>query len=244
MIVKIVCKINLASNIRTHNIGSLLHGVIMEKLSSSTVDKLHEYRYSPLKQRLYFNGSTTIWEIVSLEEEVSMQLLNIFQDLNEFTIKHHNVNVEIFEKELTEIQLENFVSQIMQNTEPKKIIKINILSPTSFKSNGQYDIFPDIRKILRSIMLTFDYFSSTVKIYDYDTLDYLCTNVRIIDYSLSLTKFELEKTKIPSFRGNLVLKIGGNLQILQLINLIFAFGELSGVGIKTSMGMGSIKLRL
>ena len=234
---KIRCKLD--KNLKTHNVGSLLHGVIMEQLTGQLASELHQYRYNPLKQRLYLDEN--IWEIVSLEEKLSHELLKVFKTLNEITIKHQNITISLLEKDITKIELKDLVASSMANPEPKRIVKINILSPMSFKSDGQYDIFPEVRKILRSIMLTFDYFSEQTKIYDYDTLEYLSENIRIIDYSLSSTKFELEKVKIPAFRGKFVLSAKGSLQILQLVDLIFTFGELSGIGIKTSMGMGGIK---
>ena len=52
--------------------------------------------------------------------------------------------------------------------------------------------------------------------------------------------FHLEGIKIPSFVGNITLKINGTRQFVNLINMLCEFGVYSGVGIKTAIGMGSI----
>ena len=130
----------------------------------------------------------------------------------------------------------------MSDLAPKTMLKLAFLSPASFKSDGAYDIFPDVKKILRSIMLNFDYFSPQVKIYDYDAPDFFAQQARIADYSLQSARFSLEGVRIPSFKGKITLRLKGNAQTLKILNLILAFGELSGVGIKTSLGMGHVRV--
>ena len=242
-IVKITCRLGLPASLMHHNIGSLLHGVLMEQLNSESADKLHLYRYNPIKQRLYFVEKVAMWEVVCLDSLISSELVQIFGKFDSIYLKRHETAVSVSDVDIKEILLDDFVRRYMTETAPKSLIKLAILSPTSFKSEGYYDIFPDVKKMLRSIMLNFDYFSSSVKIYDYDALEYLAGQVKILDYSLHSTRFSLEGVKLPSFKGKITLKLRGNIQTLQILNLIFAFGELSGVGIKTSLGMGYVKIQ-
>ena len=242
VVVTMTCCLNLPAFLRSHNIGSLLHGVIMEQLSTESAEKLHLYRYNPIKQRLIFSGSQIIWEIICLENDLGMELKSIFNKQKNIHIKKYNASIDMSDKNMQEISYDCFVRQHMTNTDPKSFMKLDFLSPTSFKSAGSYDIFPDIKKILRSIMLNFDYFSPVTKIYDYDALENFTEHIKIIDYNLKSMRFHLERIKIPSFKGRINVKLRGNLQLLQILNLIFAFGELSGVGIKTAMGMGNMKI--
>jgi len=240
MIVKIVLQLDLPADLRTHNIGSLLHGVIMERLHPETASMLHQYRYNPLKQRLYFEGEHTFWEVVSLEGRLSEELLIVFEGLEQIMLRHRQKGVSILGVVMERIELGDFVKVAME-VEARRYVKLRVLTPMSFKVDGNYGIFPDVRMMIRSVMLTFDYFSEDMKLYDYETLDFLAENVRIVDYNLRSTRFELERVKIPAFRGSMTLRVDGNAQIQSLVNLIFAYGELSGIGIKTSMGMGGVK---
>jgi CRISPR-associated endoribonuclease Cas6 len=244
MIAKILCRLDLPKNLKTQNISSVLHGVLMELLDTNLVEQLHTLRYNPLRQRIYFEKEDVIWEVVSLYGILTDELINIFKNIDEINIKHHNQIVQLKSKEIKEIDPEKFVRDIMNSDEElSHFVKLDVVSPMSFKSDGNYDIFPDVRKILRSVMMNFDYFSEKTKIYDYDTLEYLIQQVRVVDYNLHSTRFYLEKVKIPSFKGNITLKIQGNSQILKLVYLILNYAEISGIGIKTSLGMGCVRIR-
>lgn len=240
MIVKFTLELDLPKALKTHNLGSVLQGVLMEQLNTETASVLHQHRYNPLKQRLYFEDDKAIWEIVSLEEKLSNELLTILPQLTTIHIKKHQQQVPIKGLSIQKTQLSEFIKSAMEG-ETKRFIKLKILTPTSFKINGDYTIFPDVRMMLRSAMLTFDYFSQDTKIYDHEMLDFLEENIHIVDYQLKSTRFELERVKIPSFKGSLTLRVDGSEHIRKLINLILTYGELSGIGIKTSIGMGCIK---
>ena len=52
----------------------------------------------------------------------------------------------------------------------------------------------------------------------------------------------MEKVKIPAFIGKITIKLTGTKTMTNFANMLFEFGEYSGIGIKTSLGMGCIKL--
>lgn len=231
-------KLNLPENLNTQNISSLLHGVIIEQLSVELQDKLHtSSRYSPLKQRLYYNDTNVIWEIVSFDSDLSIELDHFINSNGNIFIKYHNIKVDyevIISEEIDEKQMMNDVYDSSENI---NIFKINFISPTSHKSSGEYDIFPDIEKLFRSIMRNYDSFNYD-NMYDGEALDQIVECTKIIDYRLKSTRFHLENTRIPAFRGMIILKVKGNIHFKKLIKFLLKYGEYSGVGIKTSLGMG------
>ena len=103
-------------------------------------------------------------------------------------------------------------------------------------------IFPNVKRFFRSIMIQFDAFFESHKLYDKETLEFLEQNVNIVNYKLKSVRFHMEKVKIPSFKGEIVFKINGPLPFLQLVYFLLAFGEFSGTGIKTSLGMGKYNI--
>lgn len=243
MIMKVHLKINLPLEMQNHSIGSLLHGVLMEKMTHEQASMLHNYRYSPLKQRLKLFKDHCLWEVVSLENNLTMELKEVFEDLHSIYIEHRQQELPVEIISMNIFCLDDWLTAELNRDEYPSSLKIKFFTPTSFKSDGAYEIFPDLRKILRSVMMNFDYFSEGTKLYDYETLEYLTECIKISQYQLQSTSFHLEQTRIPSFKGTLVLKIKGSHQIRQLIHLIFSYAELAGVGIKTSLGMGAIELK-
>lgn len=72
-------------------------------------------------------------------------------------------------------------------------------------------------------------------------LESLIDNTEIIGYNLRSTVYHLESIKIPSYIGNICIKIHGTQQMAQIVKLLLTFAEYSGTGIKTALGMGAVK---
>ena len=77
---------------------------------------------------------------------------------------------------------------------------------------------------------------------DADTLESLEEGAEIIRYDLKSVKFPIEKVRIPAFIGKITIKMKGTQTMTNFAHMLFEFGEFSGVGIKTSLGMGCIKI--
>ena len=75
-----------------------------------------------------------------------------------------------------------------------------------------------------------------------DTLEQICEHAQVIRYDLKSVSFSLEGVKIPSFIGKITIKLHGTDTMANFVNMLFEFGEYSGVGIKTSLGMGYMKI--
>ena len=78
--------------------------------------------------------------------------------------------------------------------------------------------------------------------HDEDTLEQICEHAQVIRYDLKSVSFSLEGVKIPSFIGKITIKLHGTDTMANFVNMLFEFGEYSGVGIKTSLGMGYMKI--
>ena len=77
---------------------------------------------------------------------------------------------------------------------------------------------------------------------DEETLIQLEENSEIIRYRLKSIPFPMEGINVPGFTGSIRVKFSGTDTMMRYIRLLLRFGEYSGVGIKTAMGMGAIGL--
>ena len=243
MIYKIAVQLNLPNNINLPYMGSILHGVLMDYLSNDIASSLHHnFAYSPLKQRVFYFEDKKIWEIVSMSEELFNELVNLFNKENKIYLKHYKSTVSIEKYSVEKISIQKLIDTFLHKRDLSRYIKINVSTPMSFKLNNQYMIFPNVKRFFRSIMIQFDAFFESHKLYDKETLEFLEQNVNIVNYKLKSVRFHMEKVKIPSFKGEIVFKINGPLPFLQLVYFLLAFGEFSGTGIKTSLGMGKYNI--
>ena len=70
----------------------------------------------------------------------------------------------------------------------------------------------------------------------------LCNGIRISDYNLRTTRFQLKENKIPGFIGNMRIDAHLSAPLLDIWKILITFSEYSGIGIKTALGMGGVKL--
>ena len=237
MINKITVELDLPDSIRFQYLGSILHGVLMDYLPNDIADQLHhEFAYSPLKQRIYHKNKKVIWEIVCMSDRLFNEIAELFTSKNRLFLKYYQVYIEIYSFNIEKVNVQNIMNQLLETEELNRYVRINIQTPMSFKYQSNYMIFPEVKRFFRSIMIQFDAFFEEYKMYDKEK------NINIVDYKLKSTRFNLEKVKIPSFTGEIVFKIKGPLPFLQLTHFLLKFGEFSGSGMKTSLGMGKYSI--
>lgn len=224
------------------NAGSLMQGILMEKISPDYAAELHQGSVNPYSQALHFNETHIHWTISTLNEEAERNILRPLLENTDSSIvvRHKELDLKILKKELTTISYE----QLMDETyfgQCSPYLEIHFDSPTAFKVDGAYQFYPTVPHIFQSLIRKYDAFSNEEPIFSEELMKDIGQNVYLSKYHLKSTLFYLEKTRIPSFRGALTFRIQGPQLFRNLLHMLAAFGEYSGVGIKTAMGMGAIR---
>ena len=222
--------------------SSNLHGVIMELIDSSYAEKLHESGLNPYSQHLENNNGLT-WVINTYTREAFENIILVFlkDDFNEFELTGRDIKVKIKEKQLIQTPKKELLGRFYDE-DSDRIMTIEFITPTSFKSNGEYMIFPNLELIFRSLMKKYSA-ANDMDMLDEDALDELVSQSRITRYSLKSCFFPLEKVRIQAFKGWITIRIGGTQTLSNYANMLFHFGEYSGIGIKCSIGMGAIRIK-
>lgn len=224
--------------------GSLFHGFLMESIDTKYAEIIHQSPLNPYSQFLYFDRTlgSYVWRINTISKIANEEIILPLSDTAKKIIhlKHKDMDVEISEIRRKEgISIEDFTQKIYIDT-PKKNIKIIFSTPTSFKVNGYYEIFPRIDLLFKSPAKKINMYSNVIKTFDKEAFDFLDERTNISKYNLMSTKYHLERTKINSFKGDITLQLRGNDEIKRLACFLLKFSEYSGIGIKTSLGMGGV----
>ena len=103
-------------------------------------------------------------------------------------------------------------------------------------------IYPTPRLIFQSLMQKYDACSEQSSIFSEELLEEFENYTVVKGYRMKSTQYKIEQVRIPSFIGDLTLEICGSKQLANVAKMLVKFGEFSGVGIKTGMGMGAIKV--
>lgn len=223
--------------------GSLFHGILMEQVDPGYGEILHLNGLKPYSQSLHYEADKLIWEINTLNERASKELIEPLnaESFQKIEIKHDKQELEILEKREVTDTCQDFVNRYYFQNGNRRV-HIQILSPTSFKQSGRYVFYPDIRLIFQSLMMKFDTFVNDFSVYSEEVLEQLVDNTHIIGYNLKSVRFHLEGTSIPAFIGHMEVRIDGPQPLVNLVHLLLRYGEYSGVGIKTAMGMGAMRI--
>lgn len=227
-----------------YNSGSLFQGILMEFIDREYGEELHLNKLKPYTQHIEKIGDSYLWIITTLTERSKKEIIdNIIKKIpKELIIKRSDIKIEIIDINVIEINFDKLIQDNYIDSETNNYITLRFLTPTAFKSNSKYIIYPDIELIFKSLINKYNSFADDYEINDEETFDYIVSNTEIIDYNLHSTCFFMEGIKIPSFMGKIKLKLKGTVTSKNLINLLLDFGQYSGIGIKTAMGMGCIKI--
>lgn len=224
---------------RNDLLGSLFQGFIMKNIYKGYADILHMSTLHPYSQYVTRVDNKIIWTLNTLNIEAKENIADKIKQIEKVNIKYREKEYKI-----TSIKEENisYKDLVKENylREGKRILKIKFLTPTSFKQDGRYVLFPSIRLIFQSLMMKFDKVSTDMEVFSKDILETFENNIEICGYKLRSTAFHLDGTKVPAFIGEITVNIKGPKQLVNFANMLIAFGTYSGVGIKTGIGMGGI----
>jgi len=225
------------------NMASVFQGMLMELLDTETGTWLHSQQRHPYSQYIYYEGQTVYWTISTLTEtayeSILVPLLN--DELRSMYCEYHQLEFDILEKKIIKEDSNTFLYDNYFKDYAKGFT-IEFLTPTAFKSGGRYMNYPSVKWIFQSLMQKYDVNGQENQIFDEETLQKIEEDVVVTQYHLKSTTFHLEGMKIPSFKGKIQIYVKSNQSVVNLVNFLLRYGEYSGVGIKSAIGMGAIRV--
>lgn len=222
------------------NMASLFHGYLMEEIDPSFAQYLHYNQTNPFTSCIIRDKSTngSYWKITTFNkmayEMIIVPLTRRSSDriyLQHKDMEFHIRHVEVEESSLDELFLK-----------AKKRPRIRLLTPTSFKSDGRTHIFPEVETLLRGVIQKINFHSDEMKLEDEKILRELLDKVYLKDYNLRTSMFNMEGIKIKGFLGTMDIGLRGDSVLSELLNFILLSSEYTGMGIKTSLGMGGVEV--
>ncbi len=223
--------------------SSNLQGVLMQQIDSSYASLLHEEGLKPYSQYV-LGGSQKEWRIKTLTAQAYQQIIHPLLDdsFQEFDIEKKQIHVKIRSRQVFVTPYQELLDEFYADG-CDRTLQLEFLTPVSFKSGGRYVILPDLRYIYQSLMNKYSLVAADHPMYDEEKLRQLTACSSVKQYRLRSTFFPLEGVKIPSFLGEMRIRLHGTDTMAKYIRLLARFGEYSGVGIKTAIGMGGMQLK-
>lgn len=228
------------------NVGSVMHGFLIEALPAAVAQYLHSTAIRPYSQYVQVKNNIGLWRINALNEEMCnyIEKLAKLWDENSIFLKQRGKSYKLRLCSVSpKYSYQDFSRYFFITAEPSRSLRVRFITPTSFKVYGQYQLFPDIRLLLASIWKKWNGLSDSVVFEDEQAFKEICDSTFIKAYRLSSMRFALEKIKITGFSGDIELAIKGPDMTLRWVNMLVAYGAFCGSGIKTALGMGAMEVQ-
>ena len=163
------------------NRSSLLHGFLMEVISSEFADSMHAATIRPYSQNLSKDKDNNwTWQIKTLTDEVWENIGGALENVSEIFLKHCNAKIIILSKETEETSFGKIFEDAYFSDSSSKYIELEFVTPTAFKSNGRYVNYPDIKMLLSSLIRKYDFCSDKTSVYDERLMEELVNNTSIV----------------------------------------------------------------
>ena len=215
-----------------------LYAHLLECLPYEDACWIHEY--GAVSQFLEYRKEAQqhLWTLNLLSDETAAVLQPVLAGLREVTIE--NQVFPVLSSIVSEITLEDLLRWGRQAENRRTTIQF--CTQTAFKQNGRYVIFPQERLILQSLILRWNEAFPQCSLEDEDAFNAMLAGIHIVDYRLRSGRFLLKGVRVPGFAGSCVMEAKLALPLLELWNTLLLFANYAGIGIKTGLGMGGVRV--
>lgn len=223
--------------------ASLFQGMLMQRIDRGYGEILHRSERKPYSQYLQCHEGQSIWVLQTLTDEAAAQLIDVpnLQQDDMIHLEWLGLSAKITAVKRESLTHDDLLQQTFFAKCPRTI-GLQFITPTAFKVQGRYQNYPTVQHIFSSLLQKYNAAHTQTEISDENLLEDLQRFISVIRYNLRSIGFPVEGVTIPAFLGTLVFRISGPQQLVNLVHLLLRFGTYAGVGIKTAMGMGAIRL--
>lgn len=232
----------------TQSVCSLLHGVLMENIDRDYADVLHMQSLRPYSQSFYFDrvSNALYWQLNALNAQAKDELLAAAFALPEkVLLRQKNMELQIVGKEfLPATDYGSLAEKYFAHPLAGRYVSFDFLTSCSFKSEGQYVIFPQPQFVLGSLIKRWNAFADKERLDAQGLTQDLSQEVYVADYNMRMQPFSVDSARIPAFRGIYTLGMKNNLMSNRIIAMLGEYANYCGIGIKTALGMGAVRTSL
>lgn len=211
-----------------------LYAWLLDQIPDQAAERFHNQEQHALTQYL---DRDHVWTINLFGEEAIERFGDVLERTDRIVL--HTDVLSVLERHFQPIgEPEDFLRQGKETASRKTILQF--MSPAAFKQAGRYAIFPQEDLLLQSLLMKWNEACPNYSLEDADMLAEMKKGIHIVDYSLRTSRFQLKNTAIPCFYGKIFVEARLPIVLQEIWNALFCLAPYSGIGIKTTLGMGGV----
>lgn len=217
-----------------------LYAWLLEQIDSEYGERLHEQGEKPVSQYIRFDrvAKSSIWIVNLLSEESTEHFAPILDQLNHISL--HEMELSVDGRSSMQFATTRALLLHAKDRPFRKWEKLQIISPTTFKQNGRYTLFPQEQLLLHSLVQKWNTFCGDYPLDDNDAIAMLERGIYICGYRLKTLRYPMKQVTVPGFCGELTLEAHLSAPMQELWKALLVFSQFSGIGVKTTLGMGGV----
>ncbi|MBD5098389.1 MAG: CRISPR system precrRNA processing endoribonuclease RAMP protein Cas6 [Clostridiales bacterium] len=221
--------------------GYHLYAAMLERLPREFGQRAHEDGPSPVSQFVCLRDGALYWSVTLLGEEAEALAGPVLEASGPFFLQKDRValtpSLEVRESIADADEL------FRRGGLGGRIHRLDVCTAAAFKSRGQYLSLPTPRLILQSLMKKWNGCFPDCPIVDEDGqgMEAMAEGLTLREFCLRDAAYSLKGRPIPGFRGTLTLENRLSGFHRELADALLVFSGFSGVGIKTTLGMGGVR---
>ena len=213
-----------------------LYAWLLDQIPDESARQFHNQEQHALTQYLDHDH---IWTVNLFGEEAITCFGSVLESVDQIAL--HADTLSVLERHFQPVgEPEDFLRRGRETASRKTILQF--VSPAAFKQAGRYAIFPQEDLLLQSLLMKWNEACSNYSLQDADLLAEMKKGIHIVDYNLRTGRFQLKNTAIPCFYGKIFVETRLPVVLQEIWNALLCFAPYSGIGIKTTLGMGGVRV--
>jgi CRISPR-associated endoribonuclease Cas6 len=216
-----------------------LYAALLEQAPSAFGAQAHRDAVTPVSQFLSVKNGVLLWTVSLLGEDSEAALSETLERMDRIFL--HKERAELRVCGTRRRHLRN-VDELFTSA-PTGVHRLRFRTATAFKSQGQYLNLPTSRLIVQSLLHKWNGSILECPIEDADGqgMETLSAGLRCREFRLQSQTYHIKGRPIPGFTGTITLENQLTGFHRQLADALLLFASYSGVGIKTTLGLGGVE---
>ena len=216
-----------------------LYASLLERLPAAVGIRQHDGERTGVSQFVRCLGDgQLVWQVSLLGEEAEETFGPILDELDCCTLRGERATLNLQQRRVLRI---SGVEELLSRPYPSRR-RLRFATPTAFKVRGAYDVLPTPERIVQSLIRRWNVCIPQCPIEDEDGegTAMLARDLRCCGLQLRDCGYHLKGQFIPGTVGAMTLENRHSGFPAQLAHALLTFAAFSGVGIKTTLGMGGV----
>lgn len=234
------------------NLGIKLQAVMMGLISSDYADELHTTGVNkfqscrPYSQYCYYNrDNCLVWVVTTTSEKAKINIINVLSNIDSIKLDKDNITLTVASIEKSSTTLQEIMDKRYLSQDNSCLIRMDFLTPTIFdRKDNEFIYMPDAYLIFKNILDRYSAMSSDFDVNTEETLNYLKTSVKILDFNIRTVRIASNEYKIPACLGNIYIKFEVTAEYGSFLKILADLSEYVGIGLQTARGMGGVKVQV